>query len=470
MASQEDNLSAAESGLNLLGLAPEIVEHIIKYAPKEDLPNIRLANKELDKHAVGELFREVFISPSEEHIGTYTSISEHERLRRLPRSAIIHSQPDINMGDFPGSREYEERGENYEEAIAALAKFPNIDSLEIGFTPECCGDRENSWYEDVEETISARKEMFELIFQAIKDRAVNPDNRTIRKLTIINLQNCAMPDFTGSDLFRDVMGQLEELHLELTQESNEAGPDHDYTRVELQTFPDCLVSDWLKPISANLKALSIYSRTDNWGPFPGYFRPSGLSLPKLETLSLGYYTLAHDDDLSWLLDIKSLRQLVLHNGMILSRSRIEPHNMEEWKPRTEDWVAIPEEQEPGFTDNWAQHAYHGKWSEFFGRIAEGLPNLVDFRFDKNSPFGHPRFCVKNRHICGVRVFPERYLVFDNGILPTHWPEAEEDGSIYFWTKDPFPNFHEERREEDQRGLDELLETCRRRATARETSG
>ncbi|ROW04812.1 hypothetical protein VMCG_04848 [Cytospora schulzeri] len=464
MASKQDNSSTTESGLSLLGLAPEIVEHIIKYAPKKDLPSIRLANKELDKHAVSQLFKEVFLSPSEEHIGTYTSISEHERLRRLPRSAIIHSQPDINMGGVPCSRKYEDQSEEYEDAIAALGKFPNIDSLEIGFTPECLGDRDNSWYEDVEETISERKMMFEWIFEAIKDRAANPDNRTIRKLTIINLQNCPIPDFTRSDLFRDVMSQVEELHLELTQEYNEAGPDHDYTRVELQTFPGYLVSDWLEPFSGNLKALSIYSRTDNWGPFPGYFRPSGLSLPKLETLSLGYYTLAHDDDLSWVLDIKSLKQLVLHNCMILSRARFDPENLELWKPRTEDWVAVPEEKEPDALDNWPAYAYHGKWSEFFERIAGGLPNLVDFRFDKNSTWHDPRYSVKNRNVCGARVFPERYLVFDNGILPTHWPEAEENGSIYSWTEGRFPNFHEERREEDQRGMDELLEACRRRIT------
>lgn len=471
MASGKDNSSAAESGLNLLGLAPEIVDHIIKYAPREDLQNIRLANKELDGYAVRELFKEVFVSPLEGHIQTYTSISEHERLRRLPRSAIIHSQPDITLDGYSRRGEFEERGEEYEEAIAALAKFPNIDSLEIGFMSECVGDRETDWHEDVEETVSVREEMFEWIFQAIKDRAANPDNRTIRKLTIINLQNCPIPEFTRSDLFREVMSQLEELHIQITQECNEAGPDHDYDRVELQTFPAYLVSDWLKPVSGNLKALSIYSKSDNWGPFPGYFRPSGLSFPKLETLSLGYYTLAHDDDLSWLFDIKSLKRLVLHNCMVLTRARFEPEKVEEWKLRTEGWGAMPEEPEDGDV-GWPGYAYHGKWSEFFARIAEGLPNLVEFHFDKPNPRDqYDRYGVKHRNIPGARVYPQRYITFDNGILPTHWPETEEDGVMNgSWTKDPFPNFHEERREEDQRALDELLDKCRRRGLQERSSG
>ncbi|KUI70791.1 hypothetical protein VM1G_06491 [Cytospora mali] len=455
MASEQD------TGLNLLGLAPEIVDHIVKYAPKDDLPNVRLASRELDRHAVRELFREVFLSPSEEHIEDYTSISQHEFLRQLPRHAVIHSQPSI---EEDSAREYEEPGEDFEAALTALARFPNIDSLEIAFTPECLGLRENAWYEDVAETVSVRKGMLELIFQAVKDRAADADNRTIRKLTIINLQNCPIPDFTQSDLFRDVMSQLEELHLQIVQEYNEPGPDHDYTRVELQTFPDYLVSDWLRPVSENLKALSIYSRSDNWGPFPGYFRPAGLCFPKLETLAMGYYTLAHDDDLGWVLGIKSLKKLVLHSCMVLSRARFDPHNMDEWKPRTDEWHDIPEEERDG--GDWPDYAYHGKWSEFFGRIADGLPNLVDFRFYHNDGYCKPEYGLKNRDHCGVRLFPQRYVVFDNGILPTHWPEAKQDGRIYCWTKSPFPNFHEERREEDQRSLDRLLEVCRRRATGR----
>ena len=467
MAARESSSSTTESGMNLLGLAPELVQQVIKCAHRRDLPNLRLANKELDKLAARELFRDVFVSPSAEHIDTWTSISRHEVLRRLPRHAVIHTQPDTESVDGGDQREDEEPGEDFEDALAALAEFSNLDSLEIGFTPECVGDRNSHWYEDVVETVGRRKEMLELIFQAIKDRAANTDNRRIRKLTILNLQNCPIPEFTQSDLFKDVMGQLDELHLQIIQERNEHGPDHDYTRVELQTFPDYLVSDWLAPISGNLRALSIYSRVSNWGPFPGHFRPSGLSFPKLETLAMGYYTLAHDDDLNWLLEIKSLKELVLHCCMIASRMRFDPDNLTKWKVSKDGWGALPEKSDD---TEWPQYAYDGRWSGFFGRIADELPNLVDFRFDESSPFYHPRYHLNNRDLCGVRLFPERYVVFDNGVLPTHWPEAKEDGRIYCWTEEPFPNFHEERLREDQTALDHLLEECRRRATGGRESG
>jgi hypothetical protein len=173
--------------------------------------------------------------------------------------------------------------------------------LEIGFTPECIG-RDHDNYHEVAEEVEQREEVLELISQAIKDRAADEKNRTIRKLTIVNLHNCLIPDFISSDHFRDVMGDLEELHtmgISMTQKCNEHGPDHDYTKVELQTFLAYFCSHWLAPVSKNLKALSLYSTTDNWGPFPGYFDPSGIPFPKLETLALGYYTVAHDNDFDW---------------------------------------------------------------------------------------------------------------------------------------------------------------------------
>ncbi|KAK7738353.1 hypothetical protein SLS53_006164 [Cytospora paraplurivora] len=463
MAAERDSLAAAEGGFNLLGLAPEIVQHIIKQAPKEDLKNIRLANKALDKNAVRELFSDVFLSPAEEQINTWVSIGQHDTIRRFPRHAVIHTQPDIEALGWGDHREIIEPEEEFEDVVAALARFPNVDSLEIGFTPECIGVRENlSWWEDGVEEVEARKEMLNLIFQSIKDRAANTDNRTIRKLTIVNLQNCPIPDFTRSDLFRDVMGQLEELHLQFTQECNRAGPDHDYTRVELQTFPGHLISDWLEPVSGNLKALSIGSAGENWGPFPGHFRPSGLSFPKLKTLALTYYTLAHDDDLNWITGIKSLETLVLTNCMIASRIRIQTENVDEWKVCTDDWEVLTGHPRMSL---WPHFAYHGKWSDVFRRISSELPNLVHIRFHGGSQV-EPWDKVSKEGTCGIKAFPERYVVFDNGILPTHWPEAEQDGKIHYWTEEPFPNFHKERLEEDQRSLDDLLGECRRRATGK----
>lgn len=460
MSSQDSSTSDTPSK-KLLSLAPEVVEHVIRQVrSRKDLSNTRLVCKELDKHAAKELFKDVFLSPSDQQINTWKSISLDKNIRQIPRHAIIHTHSDIeDYGLGAGRREPEENGDVFQEALAALCRFPNLDSLEIAFTPECLGERESSWWEEVAEDASSREETLELIFQAIRDRAADEGNRTIKKLTIANLQNCPIPEFTSSDLFRDVMGQLDELHLSLIQEYNEAGPDHDYTRVELQTFPAHLCSDWLRPISANLRALSIYHKTDNWGPFPGYFDPSGISFPKLETLALGYYTLAHDSDIDWVLSIKSLRKLILHNCMILSWIRIDEHNMAEWKAPTTNWARLPDEGEYSYGENFS---YGGKWSQFLDRIAGDLPNLVDFRFDRSSCRDDVPYGLEHQDTCGVRVFPQRYICFDNGILPTHFPEAADDGDMHSWLDDGFPtNVHKDTLEEDQKSLVRLLDKLKK---------
>lgn len=69
-----------------------------------------------------------------------------------------------------------------------------------------------------------------------------------------------------------------------------------------------------------------------------------------------------------------------------------------------------------------------------------------------------------RDRCGVRIFPKRYVVFDNGILPTHWPEARDDeGKLYSWLDAGWPiNRHKMHLDADQQSLDRLLQTLTER--------
>lgn len=463
----------------LLRLAPELIDNVIKQiSDRRDLSKIRLACKSLDKHAVNELFKDILVSPLKGHVDTWRSVSQNEAIRQLPRHAVIQTQPDIEnhgMGhtreryeadeddeDYPRFNEDDEDDEDYpsfNDAIAAMARFPNLTSIEIRFTPECVGG-DAEYYQEIAEDLLQRKCVLRRIFQAIKDRAADEKNRTIRKLTIVNLQNCPLPEFTSSDLFREVMAQLHELHIGMTQEFNEHGPDHDYTKTELQTFPAYFCSHWLKPISDNLKALSIYSAMDNWGPFPGYFDPREISFPQLERLALGYYTLAHDNDLDWVLAIKSLRKLTLHNCMINSWICISRENIAEWGMPMHDWTKISGEDD----DSWCEtFSYNGKWSQQLDCIAKELPNLVDFQFGYGSSYSEPTYSVTDRDACGTNVFPERYVCFNNGILPTHWLEMDGEGEMGTCLDGGFPvNKHKENLEADQKSLDALLGVLRSR--------
>lgn len=414
----------------------------------------------MDEPAAEELFKSVYISPSKADVSIWNSISEHDVIRCIPHHIFIRTylKEEEEGGGWAGDSCRKDTDSDFEIAIGALSRFPNLDALQISFTEECKGREKEWWEENPAESPSQRGDMLRLIFRAIKHRAADEENRPIRKLTIKNLQNCPIPEFTSSELFRDVMGQLDELHISLTQEYNEDGPDRDYTKVELQTFPAHFCADWLKPISTNLKALSIYHRNENWGPFPGYFDFGDMQFPKLENLALGYYTLAHDNDLDWVVAIKSLRKLVLHNCMIASYIRISDSNMNEWKMPVQDWIPLPSQYGDG------QFKYEGRWNSYLDRIATGLPNLIDFRFDQGGLYHDNPYGVDCRDDCGVRIFPQRYVVFDDGTLPTHWPEAEDDGELHSWLRgeDGFPNLHEECLEEDQKSLDRLLEKTRSR--------
>lgn len=262
---------SSRSQPEFLELPPELMENVTKQVTaRRDLSSMRLACKMLNKPATKELFKSIYVSPEDDDISNWNSLSENDEIRLIPRQAIIYTHSEEEDEEEQDSDdEGEKSGPGFKKALAALSKFPNLDSLHITFSEECKGRDIEYWEEEPAECIVQREHTLKLIFQAIQRRAAEKESRTIRSLTIENLQNCPIPEFTSSDLFRDVMGRLDELHISLTQEHNEHGPDHDYTKIELQTFPAHFCAEWLKPIAGNLKALSLYHRNENWGPFPG---------------------------------------------------------------------------------------------------------------------------------------------------------------------------------------------------------
>lgn len=451
-------------------LAPEIISNIVNHAADiRDIKNIRLTNKILNDHAVRALFRETFIRPAKDSVARWNQVADCAPLTQLARRAVIHTVKDITQDHPRDKREGDDEVEaSYQKAVSALAKFPKLDSLLVAFSEQCLGlERPNPWGH-VPEPAKSRLERLQLIFNAIETRQSAGGNSPIRSLTITNLQNQPHPDFTSSNVFRDVMSQLDQLHVQFVQEYNEHGPDNDYARIELQTFPGYLCSAWLGPIAVNLRELSLYSGSENWGVLPGYFDPSGIAFPKLETLSLGYYTIAYDDRLDWLLSIKCLKKLVMHRCMIASHLTIDGHNIERWKTSTRDWVALG-----NAASEWSRAYTYGQgWSVIFDALAAELPNLHTFVFDYPDRLGYARhglggnavdrriYGVEGRHDTATSCFPERYVVFDNGILPTHWPEADYEGTLEL--DDEEANYHQEHLEKDQAALDNLLKACRSR--------
>lgn len=461
MSSQSQDDAPAPPTAGVSSLAPELTRLIMKHTDREGLKGLRQVSRSWSTFASEELFREIRLYPSETSLAHWNEILGDERIRRLPRHITIQTQEYLDEDD-----EYEdELWEEFVDAIASVAKLPNVVSLEICFSSNCLGELEPNGFRmnTVADSIETRHDVLSRTFQAIKSRAAVGENQSIRSLIITNLQNYPVPDFTASEVFHDVMKDLDELHLQIATEQNEHGPDHDYTRVELQTFPRHLCADWLAPVAHNLKALTIGMERENWGPFPGYFAPSNLQFPNLKTLHLRYYTIAHDDQLDWILAQKSLQTLVLQNCMIASRLRIDPENFQQWRVKTHDWenLSAQEGQDNGW--GWLCSKYEGTWATVFDKITQSLPNLVDFKFNYSNTFLRAPLSKSLASNEGDSlVFPERYVVFDNGILPTHWPEADWQGIMHDWGTS-FPNFHKDHLQDDQRRLDALLKECWTRA-------
>lgn len=435
-------------------LAPELIRQIIRQADEDDLKNLRQVNKSWSIFATEEMFRQISLCPKKTSIKQWNAILKHKTLRQLPRRALIYSQDDWddreNMVFHPGNK-----FDKFVDAVKSLSDLPNLDSLELSFSPNCVGARNaDSWMiDETVEPTESRNELLKGILTAARRRH---DDRRIRSLTINNLQNIPIAYITATPLFRSVMKGLDELHLQWTAEHSSSAPDHDYDVEELQTFPAHLSTEWLAPIANSLKALSLGTESDNWGPLPGYFAPVDLRFPNLKSLRLRYYTLAHDDQMDWVLAQKSLETLELQKCMIVSR--LQPYDFEHWKIPTHDWQSVPRPDEED--EAWANFRYDGTWAVVFDKITESLPNLVNFTFDYNDDWAEKATPQR-----GSRVFPRRYVVFDQGILPTHWPEASDNGVLHEWNE-PHPNLHEDHMEEDQQALDALLEACRKRAAGR----
>ncbi|KAF3033244.1 hypothetical protein E8E12_000671 [Didymella heteroderae] len=118
---------------DFLTLPPELIENITRQvAHKRDLAGMRTTCKTLNKPAANELFKFVYISPSEKDLGTWNSISEHDVIRRIPRHVVIYTQSDVeDHGAFSNDRERDEIGKDFKSALAALSRYPNLDSVSI---------------------------------------------------------------------------------------------------------------------------------------------------------------------------------------------------------------------------------------------------------------------------------------------------------------------------------------------------
>lgn len=434
---------------------------------------VRVAGRAAKHIAMKRLVHTIALTPTAAGIKKWNTLIDSDQ-RHEVRHAIINSTPFPTytmsvytgpapefdtLADWDGDPNNPDDSEydNFYTSLGQLSRLPRLESACLRFTENCAA--EDDFYGNRHESPSHRLKVLEQFFQALARRCQNPKLSPVRRLTVYNLQNMPCPQITSSMPFSSVMRDVEHLHLHIMEEWNEIGPDQDISREERRSFMPFLHEHWLAPPAPRLKSLTISFR-DCWGPLPGYFDGHSLHFPKLENLMLGRYCLAHGDSMDWVLRQKSLKSLRLHNCMIASHLSVDSDSMLEWQVKTHDWLRLPSgafEFEPDIDE---VYHYPGTWEDVFRGIGNELPNLTDFRFhiycprsrDEDVPFDRPDRLTTS-------LSPLRYVVFDQGLLPTQWIDVDnEEGNMDFGDyggRNTSLNRHLETMQGDGAALDEL---------------
>lgn len=417
------------------------------------LRNARLVCRQWGRLAAAHLFRTVVLdlAPEDGIARPWRPMIHSPTIQRVARDLVICSPTDEQEYEIneighveDGAAEDDDDGtlgsSPFSVAVnAGVAKLPNLKALHIRFSEQCIGDRETDGWEEDEDTesIAHRLQTLKTVFGAMLKRhaAVGEDNppSTIRSLTLKNLQNVAFPpEFTSSNLYKDVMNHITELHLRIAHEYNQYGPDHDLDRIERQTYEPYLQKELLPPLAHQLRSLTLAFR-ECWGVMPAHFDGKGLVFPNLRTLTLGEFVIGHHDQFDWVLAQKSLETLRLDRCFIASHLRVRDDQWDEWRPHipTHDWHLYPE---GSFGFEGAQiFGFSGTWEAVYDRIRQELPNLREF-CSAHDPY---RNSFDRRESMGATLSMLRYIVFDSGLCPSPWIEASEyDGEMEFGNNDP----------------------------------
>lgn len=479
--------ASAKTTTGVTSLASELIRLILEHVDREDLKCLRQVNKFWRTFATEDLFRHItLVGPSEASIQRWNAMVSDDTIRQAPRHISIESQEDLHEDGYgEDQRLSNELSEGFLTAIESIAKVPNVVSLELRFSGFCeeqtqgaeddsednpendsedDSEDESEYFEPIE-TIKYRNEVLLATLKAIQNRAADEGNQTIRNLIIIDLQNHPPPDFIASELFRSVLKDLDELHLQIATECFRS--EEFYTRAELQTLPRQLCADWVAPIAHNLKALTLGTSHGIWALLPGHLASSALHFPNLKMLCLQHYSLAHDDQLDWVLAQKSLTTLVLQRCRIMTGCLIHAETIQRWNLTTDERQSVSIGEEYHHWPN-AKFYYKGTWARFFGRIRDSLPNLVDFIFNDpahlyntyqltSARAGKMRVNTDDLH---SGIFPDRYLGLAN---PDYDRDASSDTDGDGYSYPSKTALHGKCHKRDQRALDALKKTCQKRS-------
>lgn len=270
------------------------------------------------------------------------------------------------------------------------------------------------------------------MFEALDDGHLN-----VHTLSIENLQDYS-PGVYTTQAFRNVRDRLESLHLKISMEWSEHGPDVDIDIEEKHNFFNHeLNTHWLEPLQSRLIHLTIYAN-NFFGVYPRW-DPRALHFPRLSSLSFGKWSIAHQWQIDWLLAHgQTLEGLYLDDCPIVHALRFfdYEHRLLSWEPNE----LFIDHDGGGFM-------YPSlRWPEVLSRFSNRLKRLRKFGMMRSTSWAdcsHNHFCdyegcgayeeaFRQRYGIDARLEVGRYMHFDPGTCPTPWIQdcrAESDDKV-----------------------------------------
>lgn len=381
----------------------------------EALQALRLVNKEVGTLGTETLFRTVILNHTDESAERFTFFLRSS-LNPLARRVIINTSDDPeHSGDEQAKADVLQ---SFGDALELLWKLANLKEVQVKFARECAYNPTvgpgHYWGKSIAETDDFRIAVLDIVFTALRQA------EKVNSLTIKNLQDHMDKILFNSEEFKAVRDRLTELHLQITTEYDDACPEDSIDKPAChQGFRRDLPDLWLKPLTNQLTHLTLYSTDCYWGMYPFVDLRQVPAFPRLKSLSLGKFTIAHDWQIDWILSHGStLEELFLDDCPIITHMRLQGHQA---KPNFPALCPDASESLPSGTGRGSRNYFQAidlRWYLVFDRFRNGLLRLC--RFAISSADWTDGSAFEQRYRLSPLLLDTRYCIFDCGIGPTQW--------------------------------------------------
>jgi hypothetical protein len=396
-----------------------------------DTWSVRLVCRQWNDLATKHLFHTLALwhnaNTVEDEFASWHHMLSSTAIRAAARCVAIETAPPDDYGGcdvsaWPGSWIEDGDFPEFISAIDRIAELPNLNALEMRFQGLCKGrEPRDDEYENSQgpqpEPVITRIQTLEAVIKAMRKRAESPNMSIIRELVLENLQNMPLE----KDLTSGLLENIERLHIFMTRESYDRP---DLYLPEMREFDPYLEKTLLPTVADQLVELTLSGF--GWGAIPGTFNPysSGISLPRLKSLTLDGFIILQPGQVEWMLEQKTLTSLHLHSCTIASHCLVLQPEFSFWDVGLGGWKWVAEVPTDEELERYERHPIPRRpypkqlkpgwyvntmrWDTVFDNIREKLPGLKDFSFDKQNWLVFFRHFERDVH---AEALVNRYLAF-----------------------------------------------------------